>query len=938
MTPFLQQIAARYYDVFGEKISEMAFVFPNRRAGLFFRKALSKIAPKPIFAPDILAINDLFFSQSTLLQADKVTLLFVLYQTYCDLVENPEPFDRFYFLGDMLLADFNDIDKYMADAQQVFSNISDLKEIESDLSWMSEEQKTIIRQFWQTFLQNKGRDLERQFSDIWVKIFEIYTTFKANLRTQNIGYDGMIFRDVIENDKALEFDYQRVVFVGFNALTTTELKLLKRFQAQGIGDYYFDYQSPEITEAGNIAAQFIDENRQFKSQFELDAPEKPQNRQVELIAIPSDIGQTKQVYRILDELQKESKENDNLRTAVVLPNEQLLLPMLHAIPENIKTVNVTMGFPLSLTPIAALMEHIVALQKNSRKVGEQVNFYHKNVLSILNHPYLFDNERENMQKLSEQIRKESLFLVPDTLFSEHELLAAIFRPIETTSEFIAYFADIIERLANIENGENAPLDHEFFDSYKKAINRIADNLAKTPIELSTDTFFRLLKQLTAGLTIAFKGEPLEGLQLMGTLETRALDFENVIITSFNEGIFPRKSNSPSIIPYNLRRAFGLPTYEYHDAIFAYNFYRMIYRAKRVFLIYDSRADGTHGELSRFATQMEYLYNIPLTRKAVGYEVHAEEKQPFEVPKTEAINAHLRAFCQADSEKHISASDINAYLDCPMRFYYSKVEQLSEPDEVEETIEANTFGSIYHRVMELLYQPFVNKLVTREILENLIKNKARIDDCLNTAFTEIFYKKRRNMPLLGQNLLVAHVIEKYVRKTLAFDRDTRAPFTYICPEKRVKVQLSLPNGLCVNLKGIIDRVDEKSGKTHIIDYKTGSVDTAFKSIEQLFDKNEKKRPKAIMQTFYYALIYSMETGQKNLKPLIYALQHLRENEIINQQGKEKEVVENFDNFAEDFTEQLCACLTEIFDMETPFRQTEDAKHCEYCAFKQICNRS
>ncbi|MGN0186964.1 MAG: PD-(D/E)XK nuclease family protein [Paludibacteraceae bacterium] len=935
MTTFLRQIAARYYAEYGCRMESVAFVFPNRRAGVFFRQALAAVASKPMFAPDILAINDLFLRESSLVQADKVTLLFCLYKTYSRVMPAPETFDRFVFLGEMLLADFNDIDKYMADARQVFQNIGDLKAIEHDMSWLDDEQKAIVSRFWNVLLNNRkdGKVFEQQFSNIWGKLFEIYTQFKADLRSRGIGYDGMIFRDVAENTADLHLDYTRVVFVGFNALTATEMSLFRKCQQQGIGDYYFDYQSPEITKAGNVAGQFVKENGQFRSLFELDAPQEPAERHIELIATPSDIGQTKQVYRILDELQRENSENTNLRTVVVLPNERLLVPMLYAIPDAIATVNVTMGYPLSLTPIATLMEQLIILQRNKRGHGGETLFYHKHVLAILNHPYVCQQQPVAVRNLVKRITAENLFLISPTVFEQTgELLNVLFRPVADTPDCLNYFAEVIDTLAPQVDA----LDREFCDGYRAAVNCINDNMQQLGQDIALPTLYRLLQQLIAGQTVAFRGEPVEGLQVMGTLETRALDFENVIITSFNEDIFPRQNHTPSIIPYSLRRVFGLPTYEYHDAIFAYNFYRLIYRARRVYLIYDSRTDGQHGEVSRYAAQLEYLLRVPLTKKMVGYNIEYPDRVRGEVLKTGEVVARLQAYCKPQSGKAVSASDINAYLDCPMRFYYSKVEELGEPDEVSETIEANTFGSIYHKVMELLYKPYENKKVTHEVLDNMLNDTSQIDNCLNNAFAEIFYKKSTKMPLFGQNLLVAHVIETYVKQTLQFDRDVRAPFVYRCSEQLVNdVSLHLQNGLSVNLKGIIDRVDEKDGIVHIADYKTGSFVDDFETIEQLFDTTEKERPKAILQLFFYTLLYRLKTNQSHVKPILYALRSASRNIAITCQKAE---VQDADNYYEEFRTALDACLTEIFDVTVPFRQTEQTNRCSYCSFKQICNRS
>ena len=440
MTPFLEQLAQRYYHTYGEELSEFAFVFPNRRAGLFFRKALAKVANKPLFAPDIVAINDLFLKESTLLQADKITLLFTLYNSFKKVVNEEETFDTFLFLGDMLLSDFNEIDKYLIDAKQLFQNISDIKDIEGDLSWMSEEQKNIIKQFWGYFLKEHGRNLETQFVEMWSGLFTLYKTFRDDLRAQGIGYDGMIFREVAESKTPLAATYKRVIFVGFNALTATEEQIFKKYQQLGIGDYYFDYQSPEIRTVGNVANQFIPENEaKFHSEFELDKPNANLERHIELIAIPSDVGQTKQVYTILEELQSKQQEQVGLKTAIVLPDEQLLIPMLHAIPESIDTINITMGYPLSLTPIAALMDHLAALQKNGRLIDGKTHFYYKHVLAILKHPYIVDYAANDVEQMTAKIHKDNLFLVSHDELNKNKLFDALFAPITETSEFIAYF-------------------------------------------------------------------------------------------------------------------------------------------------------------------------------------------------------------------------------------------------------------------------------------------------------------------------------------------------------------------------------------------------------------------------------------------------------------------------------------------------------------------
>ncbi len=978
MTPFLQQIAKRYYTEFGENLSKVAFVFPNRRAGLFLRQAIAHVTDKPIFAPDIYAINDLFFRESELKQADKITLLFTLYKIYKELIakknqeasgedqqQDEETFDRFCYLGEMILADFNDIDKYMADAKQVFTNICDLKEIENHIDWMSDEQKEIIEKFWNVFLkktdENANEEYKKRFAEIWEILPELYANFKNALRTEGIAYDGMIFRDVAESDADLHLDdYERVVFVGFNALTTTERKLFEKCQKSNKGDYYFDYQSPEITAHNNIAAQFIEENKKFKSRHELE-PAQENDRKIELIAIPSDIGQTKQVYNILDSLQKENPENANLRTVVVLPNEQLLLPQLHAIPESIKTVNITMGYPLSLTPVAALIQHIAVAQRNKREVthndGTTTNetfFYYKHVLAILNHPLIAESEScaKEVNELNKKIHDDNLYLISEKTdeIQKSDLLRTIFSTSNNDAlSFAHYFKNVIEQLESLPSLKNEQIESEFLQNYKAALTRICHNLEKFKIEITSETFLRLLSQLTASQTVAFRGEPVEGLQLMGTLETRALDFENVIITSFNEDMFPRKSNTPSLIPYNLRRAFNLPTHEYHDAIFAYNFYRLIYRARRVYLIYDSRTGSQTGEVSRYAAQLEYLYGLPIDKKSVSYEVNMDQST-LEIKKEGEVAEKLDKFtAKANNSKMISASAIDNYITCPVKFYFSNVEGLNNNNEVSESVEANTFGSIFHETMQKLYdsddknQSFVNKTVTKEAIENMIENVANIEKLIKDGFQKYQFNNRQNFEITGQNRLIFNVIKNYVKKTLEHDRE-RTPFKYCASEKEYQIKIQL-NNKEVTLKGIIDRVDKTDdGTTHIIDYKTGhNVGRNFAEVEDLFDAKRNKDVKAIRQTFLYCILYKKYLEENNLKinklqPLIYEFKNLDNNDITQgEPRKTKTPVDDFSEYEEGYTEKLKETLEEIFDEGTPFKCTDDTQNCEHCDFRRLCGR-
>ena len=448
--------------------------------------------------------------------------------------------------------------------------------------------------------------------------------------------------------------------------------------------------------------------------------------------------------------------------------------------------------------------------------------------------------------------------------------------------------------------------------------------------------------MTDTITIPFHGEPLSGLQIMGVLETRALDFDRLIILSMNEGIFPLRKAANSFIPYNLRRGFGLPTYEHQDSVWAYHFYRLIYRASHVSLLYDTRSNGLQtGEVSRFVHQLHYHYEEPIQNKLVVYNVSSSKTPALQVAKTEEVMNRLADF-RSGGTRAISASAVNTYLDCPLKFYFSVVEGIREEEEVSETIESNVFGSILHKVMEELYQPFCGKMVTADLLKAIRKDTPMLTGAVARAFAEIFFKTDIVRPLTGQNFLIGEMIRKYVEKVL--ERDAKqTPFRYIESEKKIKCLFPLTDKSNIQLKGFIDRIDEVRDVVRIIDYKSGSGTTQFTSVEALFDKADTDRSKAVMQVFMYAWMYNRSVQLSTaIQPGIYYMRTLFSSSfdpgIYHRTDRFKtEQVLDFANYCTDFEDSLRNCLNEIFDTETPFVQTPNGKACMYCPFKDICGK-
>lgn len=959
MKPFLYQVASLFYEKWEAEVSRLAFVFPNRRTGLFFQKYLSEVADTPLFSPTILTINDLFIQLSGKQSADRISMLFILYDIYIRQSGSTETFDEFLYWGEMLLNDFDDIDKYMANARMLFSNVTDLREIENDFDFLSDEQIAAIRSFWSSFYPRGDTPNQQQFLAVWQVLYDLYEEFRATLAAEGKGYEGMIFREVVESmerGESPDLPYEQIVFVGLNALSVSEERFLAQLQKREIADFYWDYVSDKVTDPDNKASYFVSRNRKsFPSSMKL-PPEEKVKTEIEVIGIPSGIGQAKHVYTLLSDWCKEAEmsSEEALRTAVILPDEHLLIPVLNAIPEQIRRINVTMGYPLAGTPVASLIEYILALQKNVRYIDRNPLFYFRDVLPVLNHRYILSTSPEIISSLVKEITENNKIYISHTELEKTPLLEILFTPVTGVEAFSDYLIKVLEELNKVmsalsdEEEEDAPqrtndLEQEFIFHYFTTVNRMKEVMKDARIEMKIDTFFRLLKRVTDTITIPFHGEPLSGLQIMGVLETRALDFDRLIILSMNEGIFPQRKAANSFIPYNLRRGFGLPTYEHQDSVWAYHFYRLIERASHVSLLYDTRSNGLQtGEVSRFVHQLHYHYEVPMRDKLVVYNVSSSKTPPLAVPKREDIMRRLDAYRKGGS-KAISASAINTYLDCPLKFYFSVVEGIREEEEVSETIESDVFGSILHKVMEELYKSFQGKMVTVDLLKAIRKDTALLTGAIARAFASEFFKTEVVRSLTGQNYLIGEMIRKYVEKIL--ERDGKlTPFVYIESERKINGLISLSDHSEIRLKGFIDRVDEVCDAIRIIDYKSGSGTTTFSSIESLFNKEEKDRAKAVMQVFMYCWMYAhfTENKGKTIQPGIYYVRSLFSDPFDPsvyhriERGK-SEKVEDFSGYAQAFEEGLRGCLDEIFNPEIPFTQTPTGKACSYCPFKGICGK-
>lgn len=966
MRPFLHRIAETFLDQFGSTLYQHTFVFPNRRAGLFFQKYLAEIAGKPLFSPQIITINEFIEQLSSYQQVDRIELLVILYDLFIKIGQSDESFDDFVYWGEMLLSDFDDVDKYMVDAKQLFTNVTDLKSMEDHATYLTENQIAAIQQFWSNFMPYEHSETKKEFIETWQVLYPLYTQFREKLHSKDVAYQGMIYRDVAErakNKENLNLPEGEVVFVGLHALSTSEIELVQHLKTTGKADFYWDYESVYVADQANKASLWVERNRTlFPSKFAIESTDFTDKINIEVMGIPSGVGQAKHATTILDRLIDQGKipnPSQAINTAIVLPDEGLLLPVLYSIPDSIDRINVTMGYSLSHSAIAALIKHLADAQRKVRVIDGERHYYFRHVVSILNNSLVKTATESKSDELKDYILKNNLVLVPESILQNNPLFQLLFYPIKNWQAISEYLKQLLKAVygyltkatqEEIEGEitdeidekhfdvESIDLEREFVVQYYKTIMRLEETLDKVTVNMTFDTYFKLLDRLAISLSISFSGEPLSGLQIMGVLETRVLDFENIIILSMNEGVFPLKNTSNSFIPYTLRKGFDMPTYEFQDSLFAYHFYRMIARAKNVYMLYDTRSEGSQsGEVSRYFYQMKYLYpdKINLREQLFTYEVEAPQSETIIVQKTDRVWKKLSRF-MSGGDSALSASAFNNYIDCPLRFYLMHVEELSEKEEVEESIEHAIFGSILHMIMQNIYNRYRGKVVTKDALNEIMKNDAYLTQQLEQAFATLYTKQPdRPKPLKGNNYLVGETLRTYIKQVLKIDAQL-APFKYIASERRFNQDHKVNENLSVKFKGSIDRIDKINDVVRIIDYKSGKGDLNFKTIEDMFDASKNNRPKPILQVFIYAYFYHTIDPNATLSPGIYFMRTSFQN-FSSTVTCNKQQINDLTIYFEEFETLFNDKIAELFNRDIPFTQTPNKKNCDYCPFKDLCER-
>lgn len=959
MESFLKLVAADLYKHTEGNLAHTAVVFPNKRAGLFFNEYLAQESESPIWSPAYVSISELFRSLSPWEVGDPVKLVCELYKIFRRETQSTETLDDFYFWGEMLISDFDDADKNKVDTDKLFSNLQDLRNIMDDYTFIDDEQEEAIRQFFQNFSIERRTALKERFISLWDVLGNIYKGFRESLASQNIAYEGMMYRHVIEHLDVDKLPYEKYVFVGFNVLNKVEHTLFTQLKDAGKAVFYWDYDEFYMKEnrqaVTHEAGEFIRRNlRDFPSPLSGELFKnlsKP--KEVHYIASSTENAQA----RYLPQWIRNNLTTPEKETAVVLCNEALLQPVLHSLPAEVKHVNITMGFPLSQTPVYSFLIALLELHTHGFNF-KSGRYTFQSVVTLLKHPYTrqLTGQAELLEK--ELTRNNRFYPLPGEL-GKDEFLTRLFTPLSGNLNLCIRLSETLQQVAGIYQANTSGTEDTdaFNQLYRESlfkayttINRFRTLIEEDELTVQSETFRRLLVKVLSATNIPFHGEPAIGMQVMGVLETRNLDFHHLVLLSVNEGQLPKSGGDSSFIPYNLRKAFGMTTIEHKIAVYAYYFYRLLQRAERITLMYNTSSDGLNrGEWSRFMLQFLIEWPHPITRQFLEAGQSPQGTSPITVEKTPDVMRRMQSLfdIRANPKAKFSPSALNYYLDCPLKFYYRYVAGLSAPDEVSAEIDSATFGSIFHYAAEHIYKDLTThgKVINKEALETLLRNEVKLQDYVDTAFKKLFFNVPQNEKpeYNGVQLINSAVIARYLKQLL--QNDLRyAPFTFIASEMEVDepIDIQTPKGVIKSrIGGIIDRMDSKDGTLRIVDYKTGGDADTPPHVESLFIP-DKKRSNYVFQTFLYAAIMCRKQPTMKIAPaLLYIHRAATETySPVIQMGeprKPKEAVEDFSKYEKEYRERLQGLLEEIFNPEKSFTQTEIIEKCTYCDFKALCKR-
>ena len=902
MKSFLEYVAEDIIRKYGTNLSHIAIVFPNKRASLFLNEALARQAQRPVWSPAYITISDLFRRQSNLQVADPIQSICLLHQSFCAMTGSTETLDKFYGWGQLLLSDFDDIDKNMADADCVLANLRDLHELD-DLSYLTDEQREMLQRFFSNFTEEHPSALKERFLHLWSRMADIYHDFRHRLSSQSLAYEGMLYRQVVESltvDNAVianstAFPYDTYIFVGFNLLQQVEQRLFTLLQKEGKARFYWDFDHYYASsEAGQYIRQYL---KVFPNELDIECADiydhfrQPKN--VSFISAPTENIQARYVSTWL---QDEDRLKAGRRTAIVMCNEALLPTVIHSLPPQVEKVNVTTGYPLSQTSIASFIQLWFDIQ---------------------------------MQGATPRMMRT---------FRRHPYAKYIDEPVDTSD--ILHLTSYIKTIAQKGNADHQsdPLFQESLFRAYTLMNRLNDLIAEGVLNVTINTLQRLVGQLIQQTSIPFHGEPAEGLQVMGVLETRNLDFDHVLLLSCGEGMLPRGVNDSSFIPHSIRHAYELTTVENKVGIYSYYFHRLLQRASDVTILYNNSTEGgQRGEMSRFMLQLMVEYNHPIQHYSLSSGQQSVRWQPQPIAKPQTLET-----------SYLSPTAINTWLRCPLRFFYRYVGGLQEPEVPNDELELDNrlFGTVFHRAADLLYHR-LPQYVDKSILQHLLRNKQELE----RAVDEAFHLELPHLPSSGLYIIQREVIVEYLRKLIALDL-RQAPFRILGLEIDVFRPFKTSDIRPLKIGGRIDRMDlvdegTANERIRIIDYKTGSSPLKpLPDVDAIFlPQNIHNHSDYYLQALLYADIVRTDKPSSishlpsdiAVSPALFFIQHASADDYDPTLCFGRDKILDISAYSLRFNELLSQTITEILSPDVPYRPTTDLQVCASCPFASICRR-
>lgn len=923
MKPFLYHVAKDLIERFGNNLSDVTIVFPGKRAQLYMNTFLSHFAQGPVWAPRFTTIDELFQQFSSLTPSDNILNVCTLYRIYCQLVPNPEPLDDFYGWGEILMNDFDDIDKHMADAEKLFTNATDLARMDQ-IDYLSDAQIAALQQFFTNFDPKHQTEIKRRFMELWQAMPEMYRRLKEELRRQGLMYKGGLYREVvnqIKNEKLI-IKNGGYCFVGFNVLDEVEEALFSALRDSGQALFYWDYDVFYAgEESDHEAGLFLRHN--LKHYPNALPPELFDNlmlgeKRIRFLATSTDNAQV----RYLPQWLKEKLTQPEHETAVILCDEALMRPTIHALPSPEEdehaphAVNITMGYPLTDTAIHGYFSSLLDLQIDG--YNAELQQFRPTALERLQKNPFFSSFPQRLLPL--QFQGQPLPLI-DWLIEAMEAVGQAPSPL--TSHLSPLYIEATFQI------------HRILGQFRWLVEQ--GTLAVRPTTLR-----RLMRQVLASASIPFHGEMDEGVQVMGVLEARNLDFRHLIMLSVGEGTIPRRSSDTSLIPYILRAHFGLDTTERQDSVYAYSFFRLLQRAEDITLVYNANSSGlAQREQSRFLRQLQTETDLPIEVLSDTQSTVLNLQQPEPIEKDEHIMQTLL------SKSYLSPTALNQYIECPLRFYYQQVANLRMPDRPQDGIDAPRFGNIFHNACELFYRHLQEQTgrpeVQRADLAPFVQASEGLAPYVEQAFAQELQAEPGQLHFTGVNMIIRDVILQLMKQLVHWDM-AHTPFTLYGMEKDVRMSLDVPSGeqtITLKIGGRIDRMDIMEVEGHptlrVVDYKTGHAKSGPKDIAGIFDSHAANAHGYYLQTFLYAIIVSRQQQLPVSPSLFYVLSATNASTYSPVLKLGKDTVADIRDYADEYLEELRHLLAEIYDPATPFFPTEDRqKHCQYCDFRRICN--